>query len=298
MQTVALLAIVALAQVGQTQDNPVPMKITMPEVEVRSGPTLQYYVTSKLRANDIVLVVGKSKDAPDWYMISPPPGSYSWVNAKYVHQVEGTNKGFVKEDGAKLMPGSSVDRRPPNVETMPLDKGAILDTFGQPIKSGDGNTWLTIQPWHKEVRYIPADAVAARQQFASGNAPGTVPAQFASRSQPQQSAWAPTNAPPSPWPPTQTASFTQNNSAAKTINYPPTWSQVGVLRRSTSSPNGQAAYAIEDTKGHVLLYVNCQPGFSLQGYVNRTVSVYGAINYRSDDALRTFVMQATHVALY
>ncbi len=272
------------------------MTITMPEVEVRSGPTNQYYVTSKLHTGDSVIVMGKSKDAPDWYMITPPPGSFSWLNAKYVRQLD-SGLGVVNSPGAKLLPGSVVDAKPPNVETVALEEGSQFSILGQGVQSPDGNTWLRIQPWYlKEVRYIPAEAVQGRQQLA-GNY-NNVPAQLASRPS-QQSAWNAGPAASTSWPPTQTASFSQTNNAAKSITYPPTWSQVGILRRSNSgTSNGQAAYALEDAKGHVLLYVNCQPGFSLQNYVNRTVSVYGSINYRSDDALRTFVMQGTHVALY
>jgi len=47
---------------------------------VRSGPgTEQYYATLKLSPGDKVHVL--RKDPGGWYMIDPPPGSYSWVNA-------------------------------------------------------------------------------------------------------------------------------------------------------------------------------------------------------------------------
>jgi hypothetical protein len=296
MRTMALLGILALAQCAEAQVYPAKMTITMPEVDVRARPTSQYYVTSKLHMGDSVIVTGKCKDALDWYMILPPSGSFSWLNAKYVRQLD-AGLGVVNSPGAKLRPGNVVDAKPPNVETVELKEGSQVSILGQGVQAQDGDTWLRIQPWYlEEVRYIPAEAVQGRQQFA-GNF-NNVPAQLANRPS-QQSAWNAGPAASTPWPPTQTASFSQNNTAAKTITYPPTWSRVGILRRSTSgTSNGQATYALEDAKGHILLYVNCQPGFSLQNYVNRTVSVYGSINYHSDDALRTFVMQGTYVALY
>ncbi len=66
------------------QNYPAEAVILQPEVEVRSGPSKQFFATSKLKQNDKVLVLRESKEAPGWLEIVPPTGAFSWGNAKNV----------------------------------------------------------------------------------------------------------------------------------------------------------------------------------------------------------------------
>jgi len=91
----------------------------------------------------------------------------------------------------------------------------------------------------------------------------------------------------SPWPVGQTASFTQTAPAPAKLIYPPQWTQPGILRRAAFDKDGQPTYVLQDAKGNVLMYATCPPGMTLRDYVGRTVALYGSINYRSDDYLRT-----------
>ena len=52
--------------------------IMLPEVEVRSGPSDQYYATCKLHYGDPVDVLGI--DNKNWLKITPPIDSFDWVN--------------------------------------------------------------------------------------------------------------------------------------------------------------------------------------------------------------------------
>ncbi|QDT54127.1 hypothetical protein Pan44_21540 [Caulifigura coniformis] len=54
------------------------------DVVVRSGPGKNYYATSKLERNLQVIV--HRHDPGGWYMISPPPGSISWIEATLVER--------------------------------------------------------------------------------------------------------------------------------------------------------------------------------------------------------------------
>ena len=104
----------------QAQTLPAEMAIIVPEVEVRSGPTKEYFPTSKLRQGERVQVLRESKDQPGWLAIKPPPGSFSWINAKYVKQVD-QRTGYVEGDGGQavpVLPGSSVINKAPNVESV------------------------------------------------------------------------------------------------------------------------------------------------------------------------------------
>ena len=162
-----VLAMLATARSVHAQGYPAEMVITLPEVEVRSGPTTQYYATSKLKYGDKVLVLRESEQQKGWLAIKPPRGSFSWIDARFIKQTNATD-GIVTSPAARVLVGSSLVGTAPNVYppfTIPLGSiVAILDKG----KTADGITWLPIQPWHQEVRFIPGDAVQTRQ-YANNN---------------------------------------------------------------------------------------------------------------------------------
>src|SRR6516225_7486602 len=84
--TVLMLVIVAaLAPPLRAASNvnfPYETVIEADETYVRSGAGTKYYPTGKLRLGDKVIV--HRHDPGGWFMIAPPPGSFSWVPAKYV----------------------------------------------------------------------------------------------------------------------------------------------------------------------------------------------------------------------
>lgn len=172
----AVLGLLAVGGVVRGQTSVAETTIVVPEVEVRSGPTLKYYPTSKLRQGDRVVVVREVKDQPGWLAILPPRGSFSWVNGKYVRQPKGGDPrlGYVEADAANpvpVMPGSSLVNQEPNVEGAKIVAGTIVTIVNPPLKAPDGQTWLPIQPHPSEVRYIPASAVKPPTQVATQKAP-------------------------------------------------------------------------------------------------------------------------------
>jgi hypothetical protein len=293
------LAELASPALVNAQTYPADMVITLSEVEVRGGPTLQYFPTSKLRYGDHVLVMRQSEQQPGWLAIKPPQGSFSWICDKFIKQID-QRTAVVTMDGASLKPGSTVSNKAPNFESVKIPVGCIVTIIGAGV-TADGKTWMPIQPWPTEVRFIPGEAVQARQLVNNNSA--NINGQLASLN---KSPWNPSQAPGNPAqmnqgnpsPVGQTASYTANPAAAKLISYPPQWTQVGILRRAAFDKDGQPVYALQDNKGKLLLYVNCQPGMTLRDYVGRTVALYGSINYRSDDTLRTHFVTASHVAQY
>lgn len=134
--------------------------VVVKDVEVRSGPSKNFYPTSRLVQNDKVLVLRESKESPGWLEIKPPSGSFSWVNAKFVKQVDARH-GFVDCDPARpvsVLPGSSLVNQEPNRESMKLTAGTVVVIVAQP-NTVNGETWLPIQPHPSEVRYLPIEAV-------------------------------------------------------------------------------------------------------------------------------------------
>jgi hypothetical protein len=158
-----VLARPALAQ----QTYPADMVITVPEVEVRSGPSSKYYPTSKLVQNDVVRVLRESPTQKGWLAIEPPRGSFSWIKADAVVPT-GPSMAVVKEE-TTARPGSSLTNDPPNVEQVSVKAGSLVIILDKPNQAA-GGTWLPIQPPPSEVRYIPNDAVKL-QQFAKATPP-------------------------------------------------------------------------------------------------------------------------------
>ena len=86
----AVLDIVAARPVSADGSRSFPYEalVRTAEVEVRSGPGQRYYVTGRLRQNERVTV--HRHDPGGWYMISPPSGSFSWIDADLVRPAGGT----------------------------------------------------------------------------------------------------------------------------------------------------------------------------------------------------------------
>jgi hypothetical protein len=291
------------------QKSPFPAEMTIIAqggVEVRSGPTMEYYPTSKLSFGEKVLVIRESKDQPGWYAIKPPVGSFSWVNGKYV-KVADQRTGVVESDSGQVpvLPGSSVINKEPNVESVKIANGFLVTLLDRPMQVS-GQTWYPIAPPPHEVRFIPKDAVMP-PQTATVAPPSwsRTPDSFNPAASYPQSNWSATGQlasssgnqrvgtpasysqqPQSPW--------TQHNGVAP---QPPQWSNWGKLRR-TGFPDkdGQPMYVLEDRAGRPILYATSAPGTSLRNYIDQTVCLYGAISYRSDGYQRTHYMTASHVA--
>ncbi len=122
------------------------------EALVRSGPgTESYYATLKLSPGDKVHVL--RKDPGGWYMIDPPPGSFSWVNGINVERTG--NQGRIKANGVVVRVGAfnSTQR---DVEQVRLNTGDTVEIIGdETIKSDKGHElWLKIKSPRGEHRWI------------------------------------------------------------------------------------------------------------------------------------------------
>lgn len=78
---------------GESRTFPYSASVRTSEVEVRSGPGQRYYVTGRVRLNERVTV--HRHDPGGWYMISPPPGSFSYIDASLVRRT-GDTEGVVE----------------------------------------------------------------------------------------------------------------------------------------------------------------------------------------------------------
>lgn len=78
---------------GQVRQFPYEAVVQGDDVYVRSGPGQSYYPTLKLQLGDRVTV--HRHDPGGWYMIAPPPGSFSLIDASLVEKT-GETRGIVK----------------------------------------------------------------------------------------------------------------------------------------------------------------------------------------------------------
>jgi hypothetical protein len=76
----SVLTSVALA----APECPYEATVRTSEVEVRSGPGQRYYVTGRVKQNEPVTVV--RHDPGGWFMIVPPAGSFSYIDATVVRK--------------------------------------------------------------------------------------------------------------------------------------------------------------------------------------------------------------------
>lgn len=138
--------------------------ISVPEVQVRSGPDHEFYATSQLRLGDRVEVYYETED---WCAIRPPVGSFSWVGAKYVEL--GTNGiGTVVAEGLASRIGSENNEFCETVQVK-LKKGEkilVLDRRETP-ENTVSPVWLKIAPPRGEYRWIERAAITGSAALVS-----------------------------------------------------------------------------------------------------------------------------------
>jgi hypothetical protein len=157
--------------------------VTAPEIEVRSGPALQYPPAGKLRRNDPVWVKQLYDESGQWLVIAPPEGSVSWINHRFLGEIDPTRgdrqNAVVAADKAPVRSSLGNDSGQAAVERVTLPRGAIVEVTGPKVVA-EGSTWYPIKPAPTEVRYVPANAVARTEPVASTSAtsetaPGVLP---------------------------------------------------------------------------------------------------------------------------
>jgi hypothetical protein len=157
--------------------------ITVPAVDVRSGPSEQYYATSRLRQGDRVRIV---RDDGRWLAIAPPADSFSWISANAV--CRNGNTAYVEAAEALVYVGSRLVNQPPSVWQVKVKRGTIFPLLGRAEMSSWG-LLLTVSPAPSEVRYIPAGSA---RLVSSGPPPLAAPAQVVPPSYTQPTPATPT----------------------------------------------------------------------------------------------------------
>ena len=147
-----------------------PYKATIVKSDAfaRSGPGRRYYPTSRFRKGDQVTV--RRHDPGGWYMIEPPPGSFSWIRAEYIKRAAG-NRGVVTENGIVVRIGSQFGDNH-SIEQRRLSIGDDIEIIGAKTLQSDGRSirMYQIKPPRGEYRWIKGDLI-----IAEGESPRKLP---------------------------------------------------------------------------------------------------------------------------
>ena len=157
-------------------------QIATKSLNVRAGPSTNYYVVARLQEGGFVRVVGEESG---WLAIAPPAGCFSLIAAQYVDRTNDT-RGVVNTDAVRVRAGSNLSGHNYAVQTK-LQKGAIVKILGQADGQflkieppADAKMWVTAD-YIKRTNGAPAStdvqlAAAEPDAKAAGAAPATPPA--------------------------------------------------------------------------------------------------------------------------
>ncbi len=101
-------------------------EVTGTDVNVRSGPSGNYYVVMRLSAGKRVVIVDRR---PSWVAIVPPKGAYSLIAREYVDP-DGENKGVVNGNRVWIRAGSDLSEQI-YAKQVQLAKGAAVMIVGE-----------------------------------------------------------------------------------------------------------------------------------------------------------------------
>ena len=130
-------------------------EVTIETLNVRAGPSANYYVVTRLHAGARARVVGEQTG---WLAIVPPEGCFSLIAGEYVDRGDGVN-GVVNADNVRVRAGSELSSHNYAVQ-LKLQRGALVKILGQA-----DDQYMKIEPpagatlWAsgKYVRRVPPD---------------------------------------------------------------------------------------------------------------------------------------------
>lgn len=138
---------------------------------VRSGPGPNFYPTDKMRKGDKVTVM--RHDLGGWCMITPPPGSFSWIRAEHVERT-GDATGVLKANKVVVHIGSALSVDEFTTIQGSLSKGSAVQILGEkqfPFDDGP-KLMYKISPIQREWRWIHRRGIIAADAIQSDPFPG------------------------------------------------------------------------------------------------------------------------------
>ena len=116
----------SVAQTLETRPVTGEGEVNANDVYVRSGDSLNHYTITKLKAGDLVLVVG---ERGEWYEILPPEGTFSLVSGDFIDTTD-QQSGVINGDNVRVRAGSLLNENKYTVQTL-LAKGTPVSILGR-----------------------------------------------------------------------------------------------------------------------------------------------------------------------
>jgi hypothetical protein len=179
-------SVLLMLLVGSVSAQPTTATVKQPGAEVRSGPSVAplHYTTNQLGPGEPVEVV--KEEADGWLAIKPPPGSFSWINKRFLRQLGKNVWSVESEVPVEVLFGSAMRQEKPIAISARVERGTLVESIGQPLTTPDDGIWLPIKPPPTEVRYVRAADVTRNGARTANASPGLAAPQAAS---PVPQAW-------------------------------------------------------------------------------------------------------------
>lgn len=168
MRSASLLGVLALIFVGvgpisAADGSPDVRTVIAPQAQVWCGPSTSdgLYPTNRLFQGNCVQIIEELPSG--WLAIRPPPGSFSWINTRYLTQIASKYTNYVvayENHPVPVFIGSDIKTDRPTKIGLNLPRGTQVRAIvrGHP-RTDDEGTWLPIEPPEGEVRYIRTEDV-------------------------------------------------------------------------------------------------------------------------------------------
>lgn len=179
-----LVLLAVLAGSSPAADGPPDVRtVVAAKARVWCGPSQSdgLYPTNELQPGHRVQVLEELPSG--WLAIRPPPGSFSWINSRFVKYIASKYANYVvthEDYPVPVLIGSSIKTERPSKIGVKLPRGAQVRVIGRAMTDEEG-TWLPIEPPEKEVRYIRQEDVTkpgapTRTTAASSGSAAATPA--------------------------------------------------------------------------------------------------------------------------
>ena len=152
---------------AETRKFPYEAVVLADNIKVRSAQGKNYYATSQLKKGAVLTV--HRHDPGGWFMISPPPGSFSWIPAEHV-QLDAPGMGTVSlpegdVEGASVWVGSELSQDHSVCQRV-LQTGDEVQILAEDIfQDTTGSTKVyKIAPPAREFRWVKGDFVVPHNE--------------------------------------------------------------------------------------------------------------------------------------
>jgi uncharacterized protein YraI len=159
VRTIGLLLAMAWAPAAaQAQPGKYSATVIIDGMQMRAGGSWQFPATGKLKKGEQVII---AHEDGAWIAITPPLGSVSWVNHRFLGEFDanatGKQNALIMADGVEVRVGSDASA-PLAASQVKLPRGTIVEIVGAKVQA-DNSTWYPITPPAGEVRWLPKEAI-------------------------------------------------------------------------------------------------------------------------------------------